>query len=83
MSTRYLSLVFGLLAFSVSAADQPPIDLDLEPCVNGAVSASGAFPTQAMEEQVDAFVTWSAKTGRFYYLFEVAGNRLSKTRRKR
>jgi hypothetical protein len=80
---NYLPLVFSLLAFSVSASDQPAVDLDLEPCVNGEISASGTFPTQAMEEQVDAFVSWSAETGRFYYLFEVAGNKLSETHRKR
>jgi hypothetical protein len=71
----YLPLLFGILAFSASAAESPVADGDLEPCINGAVSASGAFPTQAMEEQINAYVAWSAKTGHPYYLFRVAGER--------
>ena len=81
MSPKYLPLIFSLFASAVSAEAQPTVNLDLEPCFNGEVSATGAFPTQAMEEQVDAFVNWTAETGRFYYLFEVAGAKLSETHR--
>ncbi|MCG6860592.1 MAG: hypothetical protein LJE70_04830 [Chromatiaceae bacterium] len=83
MSPNFLPLVFSLLAFAVSAGEQPTVDRDLASCVNGEVSPSGAFPAQAVEEQIDAFVTRSAETGRFYNLFEVAGNKLSETHRKR
>ena len=65
MFIRYLFLVFGLLAFPVSGGDQSRIDLDLGLCVNGELSASGTFPTQAMGEEVDVPVTWSAENGRF------------------
>jgi hypothetical protein len=55
----------------------PATNLDLEPAINGAVSASGTFPSQAMEDQIAAYLAWSDKTGRPYYLFQVAGDRLS------
>jgi hypothetical protein len=77
MFPSYLPLLLSGLAFSVSAADNTTAELDLEPCVNGAVSARGTFPTQAMEEQVNAYLAWSEKTGRPYYLFQVAADKLS------
>ena len=52
--------IAGLLAtapLASSAADQA--NLDLEPCINGGVSASGLFPTQAMEEQFIKYVEWA------------------------
>jgi hypothetical protein len=74
MNVQFLPLVFSLLAFAVSAGEQPPnVDLDLEPCINGAVSVSGVFPTQAMEEQIEAYLAWSSEAGRMNYLFEVMG----------
>lgn len=79
MFVNYLPLIFSVLAFSVSAAETGSFnpDLELEPCINGAVSSSGTFPTQAMEDQVNAYLAWSDKTGRPYYLFQVAGDRQS------
>lgn len=35
----------------------------LEPCINGAVSASGLFPTQEMEEQFIRYVRWTRENG--------------------
>jgi len=46
------------LALPVSAVDET--SLDLEPCINGGVSASGLFPSQEMEEQLAEY-TQSAK----------------------
>jgi hypothetical protein len=73
MRNVILPLVLSLTAFSISAAEAPPVDHSLEPCINGAVSTTGAFPTQAMEDQIKAYVTWSGNIGQPYYLFKVAG----------
>lgn len=35
----------------------------LEPAGNGNISASGRFPTQAMEDQYNAYVAWAQNTG--------------------
>jgi hypothetical protein len=35
----------------------------LEPAGNGEISATGRFPTQAMEDQYNAFVTWTLASG--------------------
>jgi hypothetical protein len=37
--------------------------LDLEPAINGEVSASGLFPSQAMEEQFAAYLRWTKDRG--------------------
>jgi hypothetical protein len=71
MSNSLLPLAFSVLAYSVSAAEPPATDYSLEPCINGAVSATGAFPTQDMEDQIEAYVAWSSKMGQPYYLFRV------------
>jgi len=41
-------LVTASLSFVQAHAED---SLDLEPCINGAVSASGEYPTQAQEDQ--------------------------------
>ena len=50
----------GLVLFAASgilnAETGSSSHLDLEPCINGGVSASGRFPTQAMEDQFHAYV---------------------------
>lgn len=58
-------------------AQHPSLSQDLEPCINGAVSASGTFPNQAMERQIGAYLDWAAMTGQPFYLFRVAGDRLT------
>ena len=41
----------SVIAFSFTAAQADQISgLDLEPCINGGVSASGTHPTQAAED---------------------------------
>lgn len=60
-----------LLALSGAAA---AADLTLEPCVNGAVSKSGSFPTQAMEREIYAYLDWRSYDP--YYLFAVTANYL-------
>lgn len=46
----------------------------LEPCINGDVSASGNFPTQEMESQIEAYLAW--QSGEPYYLFRVASQHI-------
>lgn len=36
---------------------------DLEPAINGAVSANGLFPSQAMEEELTAYLRWTKMQG--------------------
>lgn len=59
MTIRILALTTTLAASVVSAEGYHPHDL--EPCINGAVSASGRFPTQAPE---DRYRTLPAPVGR-------------------
>ena len=40
----------GLLAFNSTLANAADQDLDLEPCINGNVSANGLYETQALED---------------------------------
>jgi hypothetical protein len=54
-----LPALFSLLAFAVSAGEQPNVDLTVEPCINGEVSASGLFPTHAMEDAFAAYLDWT------------------------
>lgn len=49
--TRALTMSLLLGAGTLYATDRPTDDLDLEACVNGGVSAFGAFPTQSAEDQ--------------------------------
>jgi hypothetical protein len=64
MLPSYVPLLLSVLASSGSAAEEiTASEQNLEPCINGAVSATGMFPTQATEEQVNAHLAWSAKTG--------------------
>jgi len=57
-----LSMVISSSAFAT--------DLSLEPCINGAVSEGGSFPSQEMEDQVHAYLKW--RSDQPYYLFTVA-----------
>ncbi|TVP79349.1 hypothetical protein [Thioalkalivibrio sp.] len=49
----------------VTHAINPSIEATsaLEPAGNGNISASGRFPTQAMEDQYNAYVAWVQNTG--------------------
>ena len=77
IAVKFLPLTFSLLALFVTAGELPKLDLDLEPCFNGGVSATGTFPTQTMQDQIDAYLAWSPQTGRPFYLFQVAGDGLA------
>lgn len=35
----------------------------LDPCLNGQVSESGRFPTQAMEDEFNRYLSWVAENG--------------------
>ena len=65
----------GLLATTPAIyVGQNSLDLKLEPCINGAVSSTGLFPSQEMEDQIFAYLQW--RSAEPYYLFKVAGNQV-------
>jgi hypothetical protein len=66
MFRRTLTALALTLAASATVADEA----SLEPCINGGVSRTGNFPTQAMEDQIYAYLDWRADEP--YYLFRVA-----------
>ena len=55
-------LAGALLAGSTAMANETYID-DLEPHINGGVSATGLFPTQAMENQFTEYLKWVKENG--------------------
>jgi hypothetical protein len=72
--TKFLPMIFYMLAFSAQGDHgAATMELDLEPCINGGVSSSGVFPSQAMEEQVSAYIVWSPETGRPHVLYRAEG----------
>jgi hypothetical protein len=50
MRTTIAAMLFSLCTLSVNAVAQDS-DLNLEPCINGGVSASGKFSSQEAEDQ--------------------------------
>jgi hypothetical protein len=51
---------------SAPAKSDKPVgsaSLDLEPAINGAVSATGLFPSQAMEDQFATYLRWTKERG--------------------
>jgi hypothetical protein len=66
MFTKTLGLTLLLVCTTGAFAS----DLSLEPCINGEVSATGNFPSQAMEDQIHAYLKW--RSDHPYYLFAVA-----------
>jgi hypothetical protein len=45
-----LILTLTLIAAPLTAIGSPEEDFSLEPCINGSVSASGQYATQALED---------------------------------
>ena len=66
LNTLAAVAVLGTLfsAGNVSAT-QPTtaVAVDLDPCLNGQVSASGRFPTQAMENEFNRYLSWVTENG--------------------
>ena len=64
-SLKMLTFVAALAAFgSLQAQDVgTPSTIELDPCLNGQVSTSGLFPTQAMGEQFARYLAWTAAEG--------------------
>jgi hypothetical protein len=61
-----VAVVAGLLPMSAPVNSAEPVggtSLDLEPAINGAVSATGLFPSQAMEEEFAAYLRWTRDRG--------------------
>jgi hypothetical protein len=72
MSALLLPVAYSLLAYSLTVPEPSTAEHGLEPCINGSVSNSGAFPTQSMQDEVDAYLAWRAENGRLDDLSEVA-----------
>jgi 3-methyladenine DNA glycosylase/8-oxoguanine DNA glycosylase len=70
MFGKALVLSIALAAASAAPAD----DLSLEPCINGGVSSSGNYPSEAMERQIAAYLNWRSYEP--YYLFAVSAQYL-------
>ncbi len=47
---KTVTSMFALLMISVGSV-YATVNLELEPCINGEVSASGNFPSQAQEDE--------------------------------
>ena len=63
-STLVTSTLLSLLLSTGSFAGQDRASVpDLEPAINGAVSAGGRFPTQAMEDAYLDFIAWTEGHG--------------------
>ena len=61
-----VSAGIALLMMSGTTVSSEPSDavlLDLEPTVNGAVSANGLFPSQTMEEEFAVYLRWAKEKG--------------------
>ncbi len=54
---------FLLSGVARSAETAGATSLDLEPAINGAVSATGLFPSQAMEEEFMSYMRWVKAQG--------------------
>lgn len=59
MAHAMLPLTLALLAFSARAEPGPMSTNALEPCINGEVSKSGMFPSQAMEDAFASYLGWT------------------------
>lgn len=64
-SLKMLTFVAALAAFGgLQAKDlNNTSTVELDPCMNGQVSTSGLFPTQAMEEQFASYLDWTVAQG--------------------
>ena len=64
-STLIAGLTTALLITAGPSAAEPAraFHPDLEPSLNGQVSASGLFPTQAMEDEFTAYLQWTKARG--------------------
>ncbi len=60
-----LAVLAALFALGNLAAAQPTTatSATLDPCLNGEVSASGRFPTQAMEDEFNRYLIWISANG--------------------
>lgn len=56
-------LALALMNTSPGTAESNPAVLDLEPAINGAVSASGLFPAQHIEDAFSAYLDWTKEQG--------------------
>ncbi len=50
-----------ITTLSVQSEEKILYEIGLEPCINGGVSKSGIFPTQAMEDELRKIIEWMQK----------------------
>lgn len=76
MKPLCMLLLAGIFVGALPVLASDDTSKSLEPCINGSVSASGTFPTQAMENQLAAYVEWTRKNGLpvDYALLSVSNN---------
>lgn len=79
MPSHLLAVVASATLFAASAvsASQPDTGLSLEPCINGAVSASGTHVSQSREDIVRYFADGVVYSDDPNYLYMVEGHILA------
>lgn len=70
-----ISILFPALLLGFSHAQAAGDDSLLEPCINGSVSASGYFPSQAMEDQFNAYLQWQDDELYYYHMTQIRRDR--------
>jgi hypothetical protein len=66
MSKAFVVAGIAGLLLSAPVKSSEPVggtSLDLEPAINGAISATGLFPSQAMEDAFAAYLRWTREQG--------------------
>ncbi len=70
---------FAIVALTLASTAVLAECMSLEPCINGDVSRSGNYPSQDMEEQINAYL--KCQESQPFYLFRIAGRNLPKAYR--
>jgi hypothetical protein len=65
LKSTILAGSLALLTFNTTpeSSELDRVAMDLEPALNGAVSASGLFPSQEMEDAFTAYLDWTKAEG--------------------
>jgi hypothetical protein len=79
MFAHLVPLGLSLLAFTASAETGDPVELSLEPCINGGVSARGTYPLQSDEDVARAFAEGIVTSDNPYYVYMKAGRVVAPT----
>jgi hypothetical protein len=77
MFPQLIPLGLSLLVFTASAESGDLVDVSLEPCINGGVSAQGTYPMQSDEDVARAFAEGVVTSNHPYYVYMKAGRVLA------